>query len=1689
MKKYIAILLLVMGFVFATKAQDSLKYKLADFYHDSAQSAFTLESYDTACKYTRLHLDLELSFENPRRIPVLESYITAAFCEFKDGRYKNAIVVYNKALGWMDKAGSPAFANSFFDFIDLCYEMMESQEKVFFEYDVKDYRKTFVFQIEEVLERKGNIFKVKIGVGQNDGIVKGAIAHPISASPAKGEPPRKFQLGTGEIIEVNAWSSIAEIEIYNEQDTVNWVKAGDVVETRVLSKFKEESTLYKLLASNVVFRDNNREMFINPRYILHYDNKMFQELMLMLMEQQVAETEEFTREGDMFLNPATEGQNQGKSIHDLFLEPDTGDIHDFLRFVHSFPRKYMGKAYKVNETYATWLLNNSPSTPNIILDSLLAENNSARLLEILAFNKPDLTDDFYKTWAERADEFADKQLFEQANRTTYFIRLAGSFLNNNNIKAYGYFQSGKIKKQQSVYGAAISFYDSAARIYLQLGNSLEYARSVYKKGSVFGDWAKYKEAIENYELAEAQLKKKIGNSNNYSENELLAFILWDKGYTKSKRGDNEGAVSAYDEAEKILNKIGGSKTNRATLNRNIALVVKNKGQYSEALEKFKAARTLFFQAGNAQKYAEAFDDIADTYFKMGQYRDAINYYSDAYDIKLAVDDKSGAGFSKSNVGQAYWNLGLYDSAILAHREAVQLRKEGNDPKGMAYSYEKIALLWNENGNVDSALQSYQKAENLYITNNDTTDKLAGIKESIGEVYYNVKNYDKAIKYYRHAGDMYKQIGNNIGVANNLYNIALCYYEIKSYNNANEYLLQAQKQYEEMQDIENVMYCYIYLSLVQRTGNNNFGEAEKLMGKALVLAKESNSLTNQGYAFREIGYLKQNQGKFTQAKQYFDSSFAVYQQSGDYVGLGYTRLALGYYYIEKGEFAKSQKMYWQVVNEATDKKNYLLAAAAFGNLTDYYNLVGEYDSAKYVSNRSAELNENLRNEYIEAGNYISLGNTYNYLADNKKAVEYYYKSDSVYRSVKDPLSRVVPINNIGTIYFFQGDYRNALLQFNEVYEQLKKINYEGEMMQTALLNMGEVYLEDGVLNAADNWLTQGLESSLKVGNIRGETSAQLLLGKLKLKQKKYDEAQKHLRAGFNGYTQIGEKERIIEASTYMGKLYYQTNKTDSAKKYLSHAVQVAQQTGNTRYQWEPLYISSTISLQQKDTAKAVAQLKEAIDLLENIKGKIAGSKKNLASFAKAQDKYKLYQDLVTLLVAQNDVKAAFYYQEKANIAGLLEQTRGGDNGPTRSNALLGGLQEETEAKELELKIDGYYAELIKERSKPQTQQSAEKIKTLEELIDVNETNFGNFLDSAMTAEGSDAVNFSTTINPRQLDDARFSLSDEDAVIEYLLTDDQLLIFVATNNSLNARRVSVNKEHLDNVINEFYKQLSTSKSDEKIVVKNSQNLYTIFIAPISDLIENHTRLAFVPTGVLYKLPLQALGKEVNEKMEYLISKHDVTYINNIKFVYQAQAGGMPELKIVAFGNADNTLSNAEKEVKEIEALSPENTTIFLRDSATEDKAKTMIGNFNVVHFAIHGRLDPVKHENSYLALAPNSSAGDDGRLTMSEIRKFRNLRNIRLLVLSACNTAVKEEKVEGWVNTPANEFILKGVGSVIATQWQVHDEATGVLMKHFYTNLLAGMTFSEALKTSQLQLSTSEKFSHPYYWSAFETIGKW
>lgn len=65
------------------------------------------------------------------------------------------------------------------------------------------------------------------------------------------------------------------------------------------------------------------------------------------------------------------------------------------------------------------------------------------------------------------------------------------------------------------------------------------------------------------------------------------------------------------------------------------------------------------------------------------------------------------------------------------------------------------------------------------------------------------------------------------------------------------------------------------------------------------------------------------------------------------------------------------------------------------------------------------------------------------------------------------------------------------------------------------------------------------------------------------------------------------------------------------------------------------------------------------------------------------------------------------------------------------------------------------------------------------------------------------------------------------------------------------------------------------------------------------------------------------------------------------------------------------------------------------------------------------------------------------------------------------------------------IFAGTPNVVASLWVIDDEATSLLMEHFYTHLRDGMGKAKALR--QAQIEVREEYPNPYYWAAFVLSG--
>jgi CHAT domain-containing protein len=185
-----------------------------------------------------------------------------------------------------------------------------------------------------------------------------------------------------------------------------------------------------------------------------------------------------------------------------------------------------------------------------------------------------------------------------------------------------------------------------------------------------------------------------------------------------------------------------------------------------------------------------------------------------------------------------------------------------------------------------------------------------------------------------------------------------------------------------------------------------------------------------------------------------------------------------------------------------------------------------------------------------------------------------------------------------------------------------------------------------------------------------------------------------------------------------------------------------------------------------------------------------------------------------------------------------------------------------------------------------------------------------------------------------------------------------------------------------------------------------------------------------------------------------------------------------------------SNEEAEF--ITTLAPRGSTLKATgfEANRQLAASGELGRYRIVHFATHGLINSEHPELSglVLSLVDENGKPQDGFLRMHEIFNLRLPAD--LVVLSACQTALgREIKGEGLIGLPRG-FMYAGAERVVASLWQVDDQATAHLMQYFYRGMLKeNLRPAAALRAAQLRMSRSSRWSSAYYWAGFVIQGEW
>lgn len=1644
-----------------------------------------------------------------------QTYLTAAVYSIRTGKYKDADIFLAKASAIMQYAGQEdvllfSKAATGLEIAARIYGNELAQPPKRTTQTVKNE-----FYILSVIYVTPDSAIAEVLGGTEDGLFVGSKGDITGAYFTDIESHSSFYLGQIRVLKADKHLSTIGIKLKAPGKEGKLVYPGDFAGLEVYTTERSfQSLIEKTAMINMSYRTLDNEILYSRFMLNRYNNSALEKSVVDLLVKDLRDSYEryakYVNDYPNWNEPSTSGYFKGISMMDGIKNASLEGVSVYLTYVSEYPGSWSGKNSQFAVMYATWLLSDSPLNKAQLKQLIYDNLGKIPAADFMDRFKSSLEDE--TLIGEISGEIEDSL---KVVRGVYPVQIAqllyldslASFLPASWDYMKTNFELGQAYRDTKEYEKSGHHFRKARYLYAKGDYVWDAAETLHNDALNYQDQDFLKESAAMFDSAitlKMQVSAKDPSDALY---ETIASSLWGKAWSIRYLNEYDEAIKIYQLAVAYYDSSSrqSAKVSKLTVLDNIGEIYEKKGEHNRAIEHYLGMMALIKELQNEAEEGETLNDIGYNYSQLGEYQKAIEYYTKGFEVHTKRGSSQDAGFSTSNIAQVYWTLGDFDKAIATHHNAIKLREQANDLAGQGYSWSKLGSLYKESGDPAKGIEAFEKAVKFYELANDESG-LADVYKDLGDLYLKVKDLSKAKEKLEKSLDIKRNLKDPFKLAEAYFDIASVYYQYVDYPGAESNWKKALELYEQIGDFSGRVYTLANLGLLEYVYHKRFNDALKTFNLAVRLSAEVNNDNNLAYCYQRISNLYKENGDVELSKKYIDSSYTIYVKLGDLAKISSTMVDIGYYFMSRGDFKTADSLFRESQKIALEANNNNQIAIANQSLADMALYIGEFKNALSILEETKKIYEKIDNFWGLASINLSLGNVYNHMGEFAKAIYHYDIADSLYASKDDDYSRGTPINNKGTIFYWQGDYASALPQFYKVKEILEKYGAKNEFYAIVLSNIGEVLAEQKKFDEAKKYLYDAKKMADGFNFNSLQVTVNTIFAKMFIAQEKYSDAQKYIDDAYTLVKKSGEKDRLSDVANIKGKVAYYKKDFKTALQYLDESVSISRQIGSTRYLYQPLYLQGLIYRDQSQVDLGILRLKEAIEVVETIRAKLTGGENAAKLFSAGEEKVKIYEEIISLYIQKNEIDSALIFLDKSNNEALKQQFGKLDvkfKDENKNEAV-------NKEKDLKSKVNGIEEEIAKVKAKPESQQNKEYLESLEKNKNVAEKEYINFITQTVKEFPTLQNYFASNINPKSFIRSKSKIPDDVAVLAYLMGENQLYIFAASRDTVVAKVIPIAKEKIEKSVVKLYRYMKDAQigkslgdldpstflpktagkdlvvdSKLKPFLSTTDELFQTLIKPVYDIIKEKKKLSIIPYGKLYYLPFEALSSVEGEQRVFMNQKYSIFYISTLDIFTGQQDEDEIDFRVMAFGNADNTLPNSEIEVNDLKKIF-ESSKIYVRKEASEDKVKNLTPDFNAIHFATHGNLDYNKVENSYLTLAANDIAGEDGKLTIEEVWGLSNLNQYNLVTLSACQTAVSDEIIQGWMVNPANAFFDVGVKTVIASLWQVDDEATSILMNAFYKNLKT-MNKVMALQEAKRVLQQNPKFVFPYYWASFVMVG--
>ncbi|KAG8556119.1 hypothetical protein GDO81_017926 [Engystomops pustulosus] len=317
--------------------------------------------------------------------------------------------------------------------------------------------------------------------------------------------------------------------------------------------------------------------------------------------------------------------------------------------------------------------------------------------------------------------------------------------------------------------------------------------------------------------------------------------------------------------------------------------------------------------------------------------------------------------------------------------------------------------------------------------------LSAIYSQLGNAYFYLHEYNKALEYHHHDLTLTRTIGDRLGEAKASGNLGNT---LKVLGNFDEAILCCERHLE-----------------ISRELYDKVGEARALYNLGNVYHSKGKNLACTGT--RDPGeFPEEVKVALQKAVDYYEANLVIVTELSDRAAQGRAYGNLGNTHYLLGNFRKAVMSHEQRLLIAREFGDRSAERRAYSNLGNAFIFLGEFEMAAEYYKRTLQLARQLKDRAVEAQSCYSLGNTYTLLQDYEKAIDYHLKHLVIAKELNDRVGEGRACWSLGNAYTALGNHDQAV-HFAERHLDISRELGDRNGELTAQLNLSDLQMVLGL----------------------------------------------------------------------------------------------------------------------------------------------------------------------------------------------------------------------------------------------------------------------------------------------------------------------------------------------------------------------------------------------------------------------------------------------------------------------------------------------------------------------------------------------------------------------------------------------------------------------------------------------------